>query len=277
MRPRAGPPGCGAGERPDPAHLGAAGDDAALAWLDGAPFSTRFGDRYFAAEDGLAETGHVFLRGNRLAERFAALPADGGFTIGETGFGTGLNFVAAWQLFAQAAPPGATLRFHSVERWPLRAAELVRALAAWPALEPQAGALHAAWSALGGGHEQALADGRVRLRLVVDDAAAALRRFDAASVDAWFLDGFAPARNPAMWSAEVAAQLARASRPGATLATYTAAGWVRRHLQRAGFEVQRVPGFGRKRQMSAGRRLDEAHGRDRRNDGTAASEKATTG
>jgi tRNA 5-methylaminomethyl-2-thiouridine biosynthesis bifunctional protein len=227
--------------------------DDTLAWIDGQPFSPRFGDRYFSADAGLAETGHVFLRGNRLAERFAALPADGAFTIGETGFGTGLNFLAAWQLFEQAAPPGARLHLRSVEHWPLRAADLARALALWPELQPQAEALRAAWPALAGDtREHAFAGGRVRLELIVDDAASALARFDAASVDAWFLDGFAPARNPAMWSAQVAAQLARASRPGATLATYTAAGWVRRNLQQAGFDVRREPGFGRKRQMTVG-------------------------
>jgi tRNA 5-methylaminomethyl-2-thiouridine biosynthesis bifunctional protein len=229
--------------------------DDALAWIDGQPFSPRFGDRYFSADSGLAETRHVYLRGNRLAERFARLPAGGGFTIGETGFGTGLNLLAAWQLFEQAAPPGATLRLRSVERWPLRAADLTRALAAWPELQPQAEALRAAWPALvAGTDEQALSGGRVRLALVVDDAAAALARFDTASVDAWFLDGFAPAKNPAMWGIEVAAQVARASRAGATLATYTAAGWVRRTLQQAGFDVRREPGFGRKRQMTVGTR-----------------------
>jgi tRNA 5-methylaminomethyl-2-thiouridine biosynthesis bifunctional protein len=246
-------------------------DDDAPAWIDGEPFSPRFGDRYYAAGDGLAETEHVFLRGNRLAERFAALPADGRFTIGETGFGTGLNLLAAWRLFDRAAAPGATLRYHSVERWPLRATDLARAHARWPQLRPWAQALRAAWPELWpqagsrcaarpapaptAGHAE-LAGGRVRLRLVVGDAAAALQQFDAASVDAWFLDGFAPAKNPAMWSAEVAAALARASPPGATLATYTAAGWVRRHLQQAGFEVRREPGFGRKRQMSVGVRRE---------------------
>jgi tRNA 5-methylaminomethyl-2-thiouridine biosynthesis bifunctional protein len=225
-----------------------------LGWKQGQPWSLRFDDRYFAADSGLEETVHVFLRGNRLPQRLAMLPAGHTFRIGETGFGTGLNFLCAWQLFEGVAPPETRLDFHSVEAFPLDADALRRALALWPSLQRHAQALLQAWpGAAPGRNRLPLGDGRVRLLLDIDDAGAALPGWAGAGIDAWFLDGFAPARNPAMWSGAVLAAAARASAGTATFATYTSAGWVRRGLQRAGFEVQRVPGFGRKREMLVGR------------------------
>jgi tRNA 5-methylaminomethyl-2-thiouridine biosynthesis bifunctional protein len=226
--------------------------DGSLAWKDGQPWSLRFDDRYFSADSGIDETRHVFLNGNRLTERFAALRHGQVFQIGETGFGTGLNFLCAWQLFEQTAPTGAMLEFHSVERFPLDVEALRAALALWPALQTLALALAAAWPGLAPGRN-GLPFGRVQLLLDVDDVATALPRWARCSVDAWFFDGFAPAKNPAMWSEAVLGEAARVSRPGASFATYTSAGWVRRGLQRAGFEAQRVPGFGRKSEMLVGR------------------------
>ena len=222
-----------------------------LVWKDGQPWSAHFGDRYFSADCGIDETRHVFLQGNRLAERFAALGDGHDFHIGETGFGTGLNFLCAWQLFEQAAPAGAALAFHSVEAHPLDAGSLRAALALWPDLQPLAQSLCAAWPGEAPAR-RCLDFGRVQLRLDIDDVASALPRWATHGIDAWFLDGFAPARNPAMWSEPVLAEVARTARPSATLATYTSAGWVRRGLQRAGFQVRRVPGFGRKREMLVG-------------------------
>ena len=227
--------------------------EPALQWRDGQPWSARFGDRYFSSDSGLDETRHVFLQGNRLAERFAALRRGEVLHVGETGFGTGLNFLSTRALFEEAAPPGAALVFHSVERWPLAAAELQAALALWPALRPQADALRACWAPPAPGRH-AWDFGAVRLELDVDDVASALRAWPAATIQAWFLDGFAPAKNPEMWSDTVLEQVARASAQGATLSTYTSAGWVRRGLQAVGFAMQRVPGHGRKRQMLIGRR-----------------------
>ena len=222
--------------------------DEPLQWRDGQPWSARFGDRYFSADSGPDETRHVFLQGNGLAARWAAMQPAGCFHVGETGFGTGLNFLCAWQLFRQVAPAGARLVFHSVERWPLARAELQAALALWPALQTEAQALGAAWSPQPSGVLE-LDFGAVRLALHVGDVAAVLPQWPAATLDAWFLDGFAPARNPEMWSAAVLAEVARCARPGATLATYTSAGAVRRGLQAAGFAPQRRPGHGRKREM----------------------------
>jgi tRNA 5-methylaminomethyl-2-thiouridine biosynthesis bifunctional protein len=225
--------------------------DGSLDWRDGQPWSRRFDDRYFSSASGIDETRHVFLDGNRLAERFAALRGGQVLRIGETGFGTGLNFLCAWQLFEQEAPAGAGLDFHSVEGFPLDVEALRAALALWPELHGPAQALGAAWPGNAPGRHR-LPFGRVQLLLDIDDVAAALPRWADRSIDAWFLDGFAPAKNPAMWAEPVLAEVARASRPGATFATYPSAGWVRRGLQRCGFEARRVPGFGRKREMLVG-------------------------
>lgn len=222
-----------------------------LDWRDGLPYSSRFGDVYFSADSGREETRHVFLNGNRLPERFAALRPGQCFTLGETGFGTGLNFLSAWELFEQTAPASATLDFLSVEKFPLAEDDLRNALTLWPALQAQAEALLHAWRRRVPGWNR-WSFGRVRLTLILDDIATALPEVQAECVDAWLLDGFSPAKNPEMWSPAVMAELARISRHGATLATYTSAGWVRRNLQQAGFTVERVAGFGRKREMLRG-------------------------
>jgi len=213
----------------------------------------RYDDLYFSKADGLAETTHVFLGGNALAERFTALSPGETFTVGETGFGTGLNFLACWRLFEANAPAGARLRYVSVEKEPLGADTIRQALAPWPELAVYVDQLLAVYEHPGPGtHRKTLAGGRIELNILVGEASAVLSGWDAPA-DAWFLDGFAPARNPAMWSEEVFAQVARLSRPGTTLATYTAAGFVRRGLAAAGFEVEKRPGFGTKRDMTAGR------------------------
>ncbi len=221
-----------------------------LDWKDGQPYSNRYGDVYFSTDSGLEETRHVFLQGNRLAERFAALMAGESFCIGETGFGTGLNFLCTLQLFEQVAPPGASLDFFSVEKFPLCDDELRAALALWPELAVQAEALLARWHRrVPGWNRWSFASGRVRLTLALEVVEQALPQLPAGCADAWFLDGFSPAKNPEMWSEAVLAGIARSLRDGATLSTYTCAGWVRRGLQHAGFAVERVEGFGRKREM----------------------------
>lgn len=224
-----------------------------LDWKDGQPYSNRYGDVYFSTDSGLEETRHVFLQGNRLAVRFAALSAGESFCIGETGFGTGLNFLCAWQLFEQVAPPGASLDLFSVEKFPLNDDEMCAALALWPELQAQVETLKARWHRrVPGWNRWSFAEGRVRLTLVINDVEEALSQLPAGSMDAWFLDGFSPAKNPEMWRDAVLANIARASRAGASLATYTSAGWVRRGLQQAGFTVKRTLGFGHKREMVCG-------------------------
>lgn len=225
---------------------------ACIDWRDNTPFSDDFDDSYFSRDNGLAETGHVFLRGNRLEQRFRALPAGSRFVIGETGFGTGLNFLAAARLFLRHAPTDACLHLVSAEQYPLPADQLARACQHWPELAHLSGPLCRHYPpAAPGFHHRQLLDGRIRLTLLYGDAGAMFEEFRGA-VDAWFLDGFAPARNRDMWQQPLFDRLAALSRPGATLATFTAAGFVRRALQQAGFQMQRVGGYGQKREMLVG-------------------------
>ncbi|MCE0460250.1 bifunctional tRNA (5-methylaminomethyl-2-thiouridine)(34)-methyltransferase MnmD/FAD-dependent 5-carboxymethylaminomethyl-2-thiouridine(34) oxidoreductase MnmC [Pseudomonas uvaldensis] len=226
---------------------------AQLDWDEhGRPRSRVFDDVYFSDHSGLEETRYVFLEQNNLAERFTALPDNGRLVIGETGFGTGLNFLCAWQLFEQCAPAGARLHFVSVEKYPLTPADLQRALALWPSLKGQADQLLEQYVAIHQGFQRlVLAGGRVTLTLMIGDALEQLPQLDG-QIDAWFLDGFAPARNPDMWTAELFAELARLAAPDATLSTFTSTGWVRRLLNSAGFKMKRTPGIGHKWEILRG-------------------------
>ncbi|MFD3302382.1 bifunctional tRNA (5-methylaminomethyl-2-thiouridine)(34)-methyltransferase MnmD/FAD-dependent 5-carboxymethylaminomethyl-2-thiouridine(34) oxidoreductase MnmC [Aquipseudomonas alcaligenes] len=226
---------------------------AQLDWNDqGQPLSRQFGDVYFSRDDGLGETRHVFLAGNDLPARFAALPAGARLVIGETGFGTGLNFLCAWQLFDQLAPADACLHFVSVEKYPLTAADLQRALALWPELAPWSGQLLEQYRAIHPGFQRLVLDGgRVVLTLLIGDALQMLPQLDA-RIEVWFLDGFAPDKNPQMWTPPLFQELARLSAPGASLATFTSKGTVRRDLIEAGFAMRRAPGYGKKWEILCG-------------------------
>jgi len=224
-----------------------------LDWQDGHPVSRRFGDVYFSRESGIAETRHVFLARNRLRERWAALPSGARFTIGETGFGTGLNFCATWQLWESAAPQDAVLRYVSFERFPLSPDELARALALWPELAPYARSLVGKYTELPRGwHRLHFAEGRVLLTLAIGEADTLLSEL-AGRCDAWFLDGFAPAKNPELWTASLLGAVGAHSNAGATVATYSVAAMVRAGLHAADFRVEKAPGFGHKREMLVGR------------------------
>ncbi|MGY2261715.1 bifunctional tRNA (5-methylaminomethyl-2-thiouridine)(34)-methyltransferase MnmD/FAD-dependent 5-carboxymethylaminomethyl-2-thiouridine(34) oxidoreductase MnmC [Pseudomonas sp. SDO55104_S430] len=226
---------------------------AQLDWDDqGRPYSRVFDDVYFSDQSGLEETRYVFIEQNRLAERFAALPEGGRLVIGETGFGTGLNFLCAWQEFEQHAPASARLHFVSVEKYPLSPTDLSRALALWPELKVFADQLLAQYVAIHQGFQRLVLDnGRVTLTLLIGDALEQLPQLDA-QIDAWFLDGFAPAKNPDMWTAELFAELARLAAPGSTISTFTSTGWVRRLLNAAGFKMKRTPGIGHKWEILRG-------------------------
>lgn len=222
-----------------------------LTWNEGAPHATAFDDIYFTRGDGRAETEHVFLGANRLPERFAAWHAARPFVIGETGFGTGLNMLCAWACFEQHAPPRARLHLLSTEKFPLTLGALEQALASWPSLATYAQALCAQWpAAVSGIHRLHLTD-RVTLDLHFGDTTERLEQLDG-RVDAWFLDGFAPSKNPDMWQPELFNAMAARSQPGATFATFTCSGIVKRGLKAAGFNWKKVPGYGRKREMLAG-------------------------
>lgn len=207
----------------------------------GVPVSALFDDPYFSLADGLAETRHVFLAGNGLPGRFRD-----GFRIAELGFGTGLNLLATLDAWAGAGIAG-RLSYTSFEAFPMPAADMGRALAAFPEAAARAAPLLSAWAA--GARRFAL--GPVEVEIVTGDARETLPRW-AAVADAWYLDGFSPAKNPELWSESLMAQVARHTAPMGTFATYTAAGFVRRGLASAGFRVERVTGYGLKRHMSRG-------------------------
>lgn len=226
-----------------------------LDWQNGQPFSSRFGDVYFSRDSGMAEKRHVFLEGNRLAERLASLRSEDGIAVGEMGFGTGLSFLCTWQLFDEVVPfpSRCSLDFFSVEKYPLTEPELSAALVQWPEFQGYASELIKRWRRrVPGWNRWSFGEGRIRLTLVMDDVAKALPEI-CGGIDAWFLDGFSPACNPEMWTQQVFEGIVQASRPGATFATYTCAGHVRRGLEQAGFQVSKSPGFGLKREMLQGR------------------------
>ena len=215
-----------------------------LEWKDGVPIAARFDDPYFSLEDGLAETRHVFLAGNGLPARF-----ESGFHIAELGFGTGLNLAAAMIAWGESGVAG-PLAFTSFEAFPMSVDEMERALAHFPK------ALEAMTPVLAG-----LASGAivvetpaVRFELVLGDARDTVPAWSGVA-DAWFLDGFAPARNPELWEDGLLASVGAHTGDGGTAATYSAAGAVRRSLTDAGFVVGRVPGFGRKRHMTVAQRV----------------------
>lgn len=225
--------------------------DFAFAWLEGRPFSARFGDVYFSRDGGLQETLSVFVDGNALLERFRALHASS-FTIAELGFGTGLNFLCAWQVFAAHAPATARLHFISFELYPLTNEELRAALAMFPAIKKEADTLLEQYEQLPHGwHRLEFDDARVCLTLVIGDARDNVSQMSS-HADAWFLDGFSPAKNPELWSAEIFRAISSRSSIGTTFATYSAAGHVRRALEEAGFSVERRKGFASKREMLRG-------------------------
>ena len=222
---------------------------ATIAWSNNTPLSGAYGDIYFHEDQGLAETEHVFINGNDLPTRFKVLPAQGRFILGETGFGTGLNFLAACDLWLNSAPSSAVLDYVSVELHPLSFQDLEKSLSLFPNYRPIAEALMAAYPpTIKGVHRLPLFNGRVHLTLCFDDAVAGLSQFNF-KADAWFLDGFTPSKNPAMWSPALFEQLARLSKPNATASTFTVAGIVRQGLTQAGFSFERVQGFGKKLEM----------------------------
>ena len=208
--------------------------ESGIEWRGAVPVSNRFDDPYFSLAGGLAETRHVFLAGNDLPQRLRP-----GFHVAETGFGTGLNLLA----LAQVAD--VPLRFTSFEAFPLAVDELARAHEAFPELAALSAQLRAGWGAV------RLQVGQVTAEIILGDARETLPGWQGRA-DAWFLDGFSPARNPELWSDALLAQVGRHTAPCGSFATYTAAGHVRRALTDAGFTVTRAKGYGFKRHMSIG-------------------------
>lgn len=212
-----------------------------LKWDDnGVPVSSRFDDPYFSVDNGLDETRHVLLGGNDLPARFCD-----GFHVAELGFGTGLGFLTTVQAWQEAGTFG-HLYVTSFEAFPLTALEMARALSAFPELTELAGPLVDQWAVKTQLIQYAP---NVTLEVVLGDARQTLPNWSS-KADAWYLDGFSPAKNPELWTPELMQAVADHTTPTGTAATYTAAGFVRRGLRDAGFQVERIAGYGRKRHMT---------------------------
>ncbi len=233
---------------------------AVLAFTEaGTPYSAAFGDVYHSAAGGPAQARHVFLGGNGLPERWRGHEC---FTILETGFGLGTNFLATWAEWKADPQRCHKLHFVSVEKHPFHAADLLSVHAPDAQLGPLARELCDAWPMLVPGmHRMAFEGGGVVLTLAFAEIATALAQLRL-SADALYLDGFAPAKNPEMWAAPLFRRLSRLAAPEATLATYTAASAVRDALLAAGFSVEKRAGFAAKRDMLCGRHIGSARADD---------------
>lgn len=217
--------------------------------MKGAPRSVQFDDIYFSDLNGLEETRYVFLESNNLPEAWSGLDD---FTIVETGFGTGLNFLSAWKLFEETSEPSQTLDFVSVEKYPLTPAEIREILDPWADFfEGRIETMLAQYPIRIAGFHRIKINSKITLTLIFDDMSYALPKLKA-RVDCWFLDGFTPAKNPEMWSDALFQQMVRLSHDGTTYATFTAARAVCDGLKSVGFSVQKKKGFGYKSTMISG-------------------------
>ncbi|MEO1680808.1 MAG: tRNA (5-methylaminomethyl-2-thiouridine)(34)-methyltransferase MnmD [Pseudomonadota bacterium] len=213
-----------------------------ITWRAGdVPVSEQFGDPFYSLENGLAETRHVFLTGNDLPARLRS-----GFHVAELGVGTGLNLLALADIAQTEGVTG--LRYTGFEAFPLAPADMARAVSTFPEVADLARTWRSAWT----GRSGTAQIGPVSATIIIGDARRTLPQWTGRA-DAWFLDGFAPARNPELWEPALMADVARHTAAGGSFATYTAAGAVRRALSDAGFNVERCPGFSRKRHMTKGR------------------------
>jgi tRNA U34 5-methylaminomethyl-2-thiouridine-forming methyltransferase MnmC len=215
----------------------------------GGPISQIFDDPFFSRKNGAAEKRHVYLEGNDLPLNWANCEK---FTIGETGFGTALIFIETMALWRGTAKPGAHLHYVTFEAYPLARSAIAQCLTSWPERSGYAAELIAVlpeiWPDSG---SVFIKLGNITLEVVIGLAETTVAQHSL-TADCWFLDGHSPAKNPDMWSAELMAAVGRHTKPGGTFAAYSAAGWVRRNLEAAGFVVTKSPGFGTKREMSRG-------------------------
>ena len=216
------------------------------------PYAPEFDDIYFSPDDGIAETKHVFINGNRIIERFSALMPQQIFTIAETGFGTGLNFLTTAQEFLNHAPQTAELIYYSVEKYPLSTTDIKAALSKWRShFEIPFDALLNKYPMRVGGWHKLEISPRLTLVLIFDEALTAFQNLPH-TIDAFYLDGFAPSKNPEMWTDRLFQAMAEKSHSGTTCSSFTAAGSVKRGLSEAGFHIEKTSGFGRKRDMITG-------------------------
>lgn len=220
-------------------------------WNNQTPISTHFDDVYFSVENGLEESRYVFIKQNDLPERWQS-KAQSTFVIFETGFGTGLNFLATWAEWLKTPDQNCPIHFVSIEKHPLDKQALAKSHKHWPKLKALSDQLLEQYPFLiKGQHQLIFEEGKVTLTLIFGDVNEDLEDYSF-SVDAWFLDGFAPSKNPDMWSEKLYQFMAKRSHNQATLATFTAAGSVRRALEQKGFRITKIPGYGKKREMIKG-------------------------
>ena len=218
-----------------------------LTWReDKIPVSTQFDDPYYSLDNGLAETHHVFLSGNNLPSRFVDE-----FRIAELGFGTGLNFIATLDQWRKSKIEG-KFHFTTFEAYPMIPNDMIKAYEQFPEIANIACEIAPHLEKLLETGTLSLHD--AHLHLITGDARKTVSHWDA-HADCWYLDGFSPAKNPELWEGTLMNAVYAKTCAGGTAATYTAAGFVRRNLSDAGFEVKRVKGFGRKRHMSVARKV----------------------
>ena len=236
-----------------------------VTWSEkGHPISRHYCDMYFSIADGLEESRYVFIEQNRLTERFQQLESGEHFIIGETGFGTGRNFLCTWEHWLNHAPKDAHCHFISTEKYPLSFQELQQSLKLWPALHhittPFLEAYQKQFIGTNEPHYYRFNFDNITLTLIVEDVCLGLKQLlpgqhehfkqpQWQGVDAWYLDGFSPAKNPDMWSEELIQLIHLLSKNNATLTTYAAASSVKKTLEANGFLVQKAPGFGKKREL----------------------------
>lgn len=242
-------------------------ETADLDWCSDLPLSRQFDDIYNSIGNGMMQSRYVFIEGNDLINRWSALPENEltQFNIGETGFGTGLNFLLTWNLWEQYAPTNANLHFISCEKHPLKLNDLKKCLSVWPDLSLQSKELIKHYPVLTQGyHHLSFGNGRVKLTLMLGDAQDCFEQLlvcgdsqlesnlRSSFIDAWYLDGFAPSKNEEMWSPNLCSIIAMLSKPDTSFATYTAAASVKSALKNAGFHIIKRKGFGPKRHMLTG-------------------------
>ncbi len=227
-----------------------------LEWRDGDfPVSTQFDDPYYSNADGRAETDYVFIKGNDLLERWPEMDI---CRIAELGFGTGLNFLETVRQWQNFSIENSSLHFISFEQYPITSDEMAKALSHWPELSELTAKLINIWEPKHGAIDVYFSS-KIKLTIHIGDANVLLPT-QSLNADAWYLDGFSPAKNPELWNTEIMSEVGKNTVKNGTFATYTAAGFVKRGLQSAGFEVEKVKGFGRKREMLAGRKIGSLNG-----------------
>lgn len=230
---------------------------AKIKWENDHAISEIFGDIYFSRLGGLEESKYVFLELNQLEERFKTIEK---FSIAELGFGTGLNFILTCKLFLEKAPKFAKLNFVSTELYPMSAKDMRHALALWPEILPYSEELIAALPLLlEGQHRIYFAEGRISLTLLYGEASETLSQLEVVKhkFDCWFLDGFSPQKNPEMWTDKIIEQITRLTKLGGTFSTYSVAGFLRRALEDRGWQIEKTPGFAKKKQSLKGRLIRE--------------------